>query len=195
MTDDRALTSVELRYEHDLVLARQRARDCAELLGFTKQDVVRFATASSEMCRNALTYAGGGTLELILRGDPPSALLGRISDSGPGIGNLEQIFAGEYQSKTGMGLGLTGSRKLMDQLEVETGPTGTTVLLIKKVPRPPAPAARATGRRGSARSCQGERRRISCTPCASRTVSCCSCSRPSKPTRRSSKTRTVSSNR
>lgn len=134
MNDDRVLISVELRYEHDLVLARQRARDCAEILGFGNQDLVRFATAASEMCRNALTYAGGGTLELILRGDPPSALLARVSDSGPGIKNLEQIFAGEYESRTGMGLGLTGSRKLMDRLEVETGPTGTTVLLVKKAP-------------------------------------------------------------
>ena len=79
--------SVAIRLEHDVVLARQRARQIAGLLGFDAQDQTRIATAVSEIARNAFQYAGGGTGRVRRRGPTaPQSLLVRVSDQGPGIG-------------------------------------------------------------------------------------------------------------
>lgn len=128
------LITLELRHESDVVLARQRVRDVADVLGLTPQDQTRVATAVSEMCRNAWTYGKGGRLELLLEGEPPSELVARISDKGPGISDLERILSGRYQSRTGMGLGIIGSRRLMDRFDIETSPAGTTITLAKTLP-------------------------------------------------------------
>src|SRR5215468_7349270 len=106
----RVLT-VALQFEDDVVLARQRARQVAALLGFEAQDQTRIATAVSEVTRNAFQYAGGGKVEFL--GDPdavPAALLIRVSDRGPGIRDLPAVLGGGYVSPTGMGVGLAGSR-------------------------------------------------------------------------------------
>lgn len=134
MKGEAPLLTVELRHEADVVLARQRVRDVAEVLGFSNQDQVRLATAASEMCRNAWNYAGGGRLELSLRGDPPTALVTRIVDQGRGIENLDAILGGTYQSQTGMGVGIIGTRRMMSEFDIQTGPSGTTVTLAKEVP-------------------------------------------------------------
>ena len=128
------LLTVELRLERDVVTARQRARQLGHLIGFAPQDQARIATATSEVARNALRYAGGGRCEFVLR-DRPAALLVRVTDRGPGIGNLEEILDGRYQSATGMGLGLIGTRRLMDEFEVESrAGAGTSVTFVKNLP-------------------------------------------------------------
>src|SRR3954470_3554897 len=92
-----------LRYEHDVVLTRQRARQVAGLLGFDSQDQTRIATAVSEIARNAFEYAGGGMAEFKLSPDG-TALQIVILDSGPGFADLDSIMAGTFRSTTGMGL-------------------------------------------------------------------------------------------
>src|ERR1700748_3852035 len=101
---------VAIRSEADVVVARQRARRIAELLGFERQDQTRIATAVSELARNAFGYAGGGRAEFLV--DPaanPQILKVRIGDRGKGIANLQEILDGQYRSQSGMGLGLLGA--------------------------------------------------------------------------------------
>jgi signal transduction histidine kinase/CheY-like chemotaxis protein len=130
------ILSVNIQHEPDVVLARQRARQIAGLLGFEVQDQTRIATAVSEIARNAFVYAGGGTVEFQLEGQTaPQVFIIRVTDQGPGIAALSAILDGAYKSKTGMGLGLIGARRLMDQFAVETRANqGTTVYLKKLLP-------------------------------------------------------------
>jgi signal transduction histidine kinase/DNA-binding response OmpR family regulator len=131
------ILSVAIQYEHDTVTARQRARQIARLLGFEVQDQTRISTAVSEIARNAFNYGRGGRVEFLLEGrTAPQLFIVRITDTGDGIHNLQTILEGRYQSKTGMGLGIVGARRLMDQFEIESAPgRGTTVLLKKLLPR------------------------------------------------------------
>lgn len=130
-----ALLSVELRHEHDVVLARQRAGQIAELLGFDAQDQTRIATAVSEIARNAFEYAHGGRATYAWD-DAPPALVVRVSDAGPGIANAEAVLSGTFTSRTGLGVGLVGAKRIMDALEVTSEPgQGTCVLLRKNASR------------------------------------------------------------
>lgn len=131
------ILSVAIHYEHDTVTARQRARQIARLLGFDAQDQTRISTAVSEIARNAFNYGHGGRVEYSLEGrTAPQLFLVRITDSGAGIRDLNSILEGRYHSQTGMGLGIIGARRLMDQFEIESAPgKGTTVVLKKLLPR------------------------------------------------------------
>src|SRR5580698_10519927 len=132
-----SILSVTIQREQDTVAARQRARQIARLLGFDSQDQTRISTAVSEIARNAFTYAGGGRVEYLLEGrTAPQLFIIKVTDSGPGIANLETILEGRYQSSTGMGLGIIGSRRLMDQFQIESTPgRGVTVWLKKLLPK------------------------------------------------------------
>jgi signal transduction histidine kinase/CheY-like chemotaxis protein len=138
-----AILSLAIRYERDVVLARQRARQIAELLGFDAQDQTRIATAVSEIARNAFAYAGGGRVEFLLEGvTRPQVFVVRVSDKGRGIQNLDAILEGRYRSATGMGLGIRGARRLMDQFEITSAPgAGTTVELKRLLRRRAKPFA------------------------------------------------------
>src|SRR4051794_12104777 len=112
---------MELSHEPDLVAARQRARQIASVLGFDGQQQTRLATAVSEIARNAFQYAGGGRIEFGVEGQTlPQLLTIRISDRGGGIRDLDRILNGEYASRTGMGLGIVGARRLMDQFHIQS---------------------------------------------------------------------------
>lgn len=132
---ERVLTSVSIRGEHDVVLARQRARQVAELLGFDAQDQVRVATAVSEIARNVFRYAGRGKVDFtIIPGKHPRFEV-RVVDQGPGIANLQAILDGRYVSQTGMGMGILGARRLMEEFRIESAPgKGTSVWLGKPLP-------------------------------------------------------------
>jgi signal transduction histidine kinase/CheY-like chemotaxis protein len=128
------LASTPIRTEEDVVEARRQAREIASKLGFDANDQTRMATAVSEIARNAYSYAGEGIAEFSF--DPATGRYQvRISDHGPGIADLKRIFSGTYKSKTGMGLGMIGAKRLMDDFEVESTPgQGTTVVLTKVAP-------------------------------------------------------------
>ena len=139
---NRSLLRLELAQDRDIVAARQRARQVSALLGFDSQDQVRIATAVSELARNAMRHAGGGTIEFLLaevpaRGvaHPPNAHLQVvISDNGPGIANLDDAL-----TESGNGdvkFGLVAARRLMDTFDVYSGKgRGTTITLGKFLPR------------------------------------------------------------
>jgi signal transduction histidine kinase/CheY-like chemotaxis protein len=130
------LLLVALERETDIVLARKRTRKLAELVGFDAQDQTRITTAVSEIVRNAFEYAGQGKIEFRLTGSSKPQLFQIIvSDHGPGIANLAAILDGSHRSTTGMGLGLIGAHRLMDEFHIETEPgVGTTVEIAKRLP-------------------------------------------------------------
>ncbi|OBV38904.1 ATP-binding protein [Janthinobacterium psychrotolerans] len=132
----RILTAV-IGNELDVVGARQRARQIAALCGFGVQDQVRIATAVSELARNVYNYAGSGKIHFAIDGSTaPQVFSIRIEDRGPGIAQLDRILAGQYQSQTGMGLGILGARRLMDRFEIHSVPgKGTEITLQKLFPR------------------------------------------------------------
>jgi signal transduction histidine kinase/CheY-like chemotaxis protein len=133
------ILTVEIRFESDVVKTRQRARQLAGLLGFDVQDQTRVATAVSEIARNAMKYAGGGVAEFAFEAAPKPTLLVHVRDKGPGIGDVDAVLSGRYDSPSGMGLGLVGARRLMDRFELSTSASGTVVTLGKVLPSRAAP--------------------------------------------------------
>jgi len=133
----RMILTLTLRYERDIVLARQRARQIAGLLGFDAQDQTRISTAVSEIARNAFGYGGGGTVAFRLEGaTQPQLLVVAIEDEGPGIHDLDVILAGRFRSSHGMGMGIVGARRLMDRFEIRNLPArGARVELGKLLPK------------------------------------------------------------
>lgn len=130
------ILTVAVRAEHDLVLVRQRTRQLAEQLGIDGNRRTRLATAVSEISRNAFQYAGSSEVEFLVERAPVAKMLVRIEDSGPGIAHLETIMDGEYNSDTGLGLGLAGARRLVDYFDIDTDESkGTSVVLGLDVPR------------------------------------------------------------
>ena len=130
------LPGVRIEQERDVVVSRQRARRLAELLGFDEREQTRIATAVSEIARNAYTYAGGGRVEFEVDGDSrPQLFVVRVVDTGHGIRDVQRVISGDYRSATGLGLGMVGSKRLMDAFEVESSSRGTTVTMRKLLPR------------------------------------------------------------
>jgi signal transduction histidine kinase len=131
------LSAIGLNYEHDLVAARRRARQIAALLSLSVQDQTQIATVTSEIARNALRYATGGRVEFAIEDDgSASNLVITVTDRGPGIPALEEVLSGAYVSRTGMGIGIVGARRLMDDFEIASNAsTGTRVVMKKKLPR------------------------------------------------------------
>jgi signal transduction histidine kinase/CheY-like chemotaxis protein len=129
------LLSVAVVHEHDVVLARQRARQVASAVGFDITEQTRVSTAVSEIARNAYVYAGGGRVQFTIEGtQSPQVLAISVADQGRGIERLEAVLAGSYRSETGMGLGIVGARRLMDYFTVDSTPAGTTITLRKLLP-------------------------------------------------------------
>src|SRR5687768_16099259 len=133
MTD--SLLSLVVAREHDVVLARQRARQVAGALGFDVTEQTRISTAVSEIARNAYAYAGGGRVLFGIEGkQAPQVLTVAVADKGPGIARLDEVLSGSYRSETGMGLGIVGARRLMDYFTADPSAAGMTVTLKKLLP-------------------------------------------------------------
>jgi len=119
--------TLELRTEADMSVARQAARNLAEKMGARSFAAQNFTTAVSELVRNIVQYAGEGVVELSPLSEGRRGVRVHAIDKGPGISNLEEILAGEYESKTGLGKGILGVRRLMDRFEISSGSGGTRV--------------------------------------------------------------------
>lgn len=131
------LLSLPLSSEQDVVQARQKARQVARVVGFDRVGQTAIATAVSEIARNTVTYGGGGGMSFALEGEAPQqALTMNFRDNGPGIAELESILGGTYVSRTGMGVGIAGTRRLMDVFEIDSGRgVGTHIRFGKYLPR------------------------------------------------------------
>jgi signal transduction histidine kinase len=126
----------EIRTERDIVWARKKARELAEFLKIDNQEQIRLATAVSELARNAYQYAGGGFANFsIIEADGKIFIQIAVVDKGPGIKALDELLNGTYVSPQGMGVGLMGSRKLVDDLNIESSSSGTTITVLKSVPQ------------------------------------------------------------
>jgi len=128
------------------VLARQKARLIASALKFEAKDQTRIATAISEIARNAYQYAGGGRAEFRITDGAEDMLVVTFRDRGKGIPNLSEIMEGKYVSRTGMGLGIIGAKRLMDYFDIQSSPDGISVVLGKKLPRRPQWASSDIGK-------------------------------------------------
>jgi signal transduction histidine kinase len=133
------LGDVYVRREGDIVKVRDRVRRLAREMGFDSTTQIKITTAVSEVTRNIYEYAKSGAISLALgeRG-PDFGLLVTARDDGPGIDEdtLRSIMRGSYQSSSGLGVGLTGTRKLMDEFDIQTSPgEGTRVTVVKWMPR------------------------------------------------------------
>ncbi|WP_225409844.1 ATP-binding protein [Stigmatella hybrida] len=120
-------TVLAIRTEADATTARFAARSLCEELGGKGFECQKVATAVSEVVRNQLSYAGGGTLQLQPHRTPRRLMRVLAQDQGPGIPDVALVLSGAYRSKTGLGMGLLGVKRLSDRFEVRTGPTGTQV--------------------------------------------------------------------
>jgi serine/threonine-protein kinase RsbT len=110
-----------LRSEQDIVSARQAVRKLALECGFGIVDQTKMVTAASELARNAVIYGGGGLMrwEMLLGGIKRGLRLHFI-DQGPGIANVAQAMTDGWTSGTGMGLGLSGAKRLVNEFEIDS---------------------------------------------------------------------------
>jgi signal transduction histidine kinase/CheY-like chemotaxis protein len=125
--------TLQVLNETDVVRARNLASLLAQELKFDKTSSIRIGTAVSELSRNMLEHAKGGVVEFFL-GDKNdlSGLIIVFKDKGPGIEQLESIQAGTFKSLRGMGVGLSGSQRLMDDFDIQTAKgKGTTITMAK----------------------------------------------------------------
>ena len=117
----------------DLVPARAEGRALAERLGFSRTDATLLATAISEVARNIVVHVGSGEVLIHARKEPHRyGLVVVARDAGPGIRDVGAALTDGFASRGGMGLGLPGARRLMDEFEVASDADhGTTVTMIK----------------------------------------------------------------
>lgn len=130
-------TRIAIRSAADIVEARRLGRELAAQAGFAGSDLTVIATAISEIARNIIEYAGSGDIALSVLPSRHGRLGLRVvaRDQGPGIPNLRQVMQDGFSSGKGLGLGLPGARRLMDEFDVETEPgRGTTITMCKWLP-------------------------------------------------------------
>ncbi len=127
---------VPIAGEDDIVAARQLAREAARRMGFGMVDQSRVATAVSELTRNVVRYATGGRGDMRMRviAGPQggSGLEIVVSDEGPGIADVEEAMRAGFTSGPGLGMGLPGTRRLMDEMDIQSAPGKGTTVTIRK---------------------------------------------------------------
>lgn len=124
---------VPINSDADIVTARQKGRALAAQLGFSGSELTLIATAISEVARNIVEYAGSGEIHFT-----PVSQGGRhgiviiAQDEGPGIPDIERALQDGYSTSDGLGLGLPGAKRLVDDLQIESEPgRGTKVTMVK----------------------------------------------------------------
>ena len=130
MSSERVIAIVS---DADIVEARMAARALAAYVGFTEGDLVMIATAVSEVARNIIEYAKPGEVALaVVQNDVRRGLEVVARDQGPGIADIPQAMTDGFSTSRGLGLGLPGSRRLMDEFQLESKVRqGTTVTMRK----------------------------------------------------------------
>lgn len=131
-------SEMPIRHEGDIVLVRRTAREAAVRAGFGSTDVTRIVTASSELARNIFKYAGQGTLRwrLIAQAERTGIEL-EFKDQGPGIADVELALQEGYSTSGGLGMGLPGAKRLVDELEIRSQAGQGTTITLKKWRRNP----------------------------------------------------------
>ena len=119
--------------DQDVVRVRQLVRTVAVAVKLSLVDQTKLVTAASELARNTLVYGGGGTVEVRqIQNERRGGIRIVFADQGPGIADLDLALTDGYTTGGGLGLGLSGARRLVDEFEIETEPgKGTTVTVVK----------------------------------------------------------------
>lgn len=127
---------IQLRRSEDIVNARQAVRSLAVELGFSLVDQTKIVTAASEIARNAVIYGGGGWAELeAVERVGRKGLRVVFQDEGPGIPDIDQALKDGYTTGAGLGLGLGGARRLVNDFEIQSKPgAGTRITLTRWKP-------------------------------------------------------------
>lgn len=124
---------VEINVDTDVVTARQEGRLLAAQLGFSNTEQVLIATAISEAARNIIQYAGKGLIILNMVDDGNrKGIVITARDNGPGISDIEQAMMDGFSSSGGLGLGLSGIKRLMSELEITSEAGKGTTLIMKR---------------------------------------------------------------
>jgi serine/threonine-protein kinase RsbT len=126
-------TEVVIATDQDVVRVRQATRAMAIRAALSLIDQTKMVTAASELARNTLTYGGGGLATLDLLGDSGRRGVRVVFvDDGPGISDIERAMTDGYSTGGGLGLGLAGARRLVDEFDLDSGPgKGTRVVIVK----------------------------------------------------------------
>ena len=125
--------TVRIESEQDILRARQQAREVAEEIGFRITDVTRIVTAVSELARNIHLYADEGEMRWRRIEDGTRTGIELVfDDDGPGIDDVEGVLHGEHSTSQGMGRGIQGTKKIMDDFDLTTGPESGTTIVIRK---------------------------------------------------------------
>ena len=125
---------MELASEQDVVRARQAVRKLAQEQGFSLVEQTKLVTASSELARNTLIHGGGGHMEMevLSEADGRRGIRLRFIDEGPGIADMKLAMTDGWTSGTGLGLGLSGSRRLASEFDIQSAPgKGTRVTIVR----------------------------------------------------------------
>ena len=126
---------MQIRSDEDVVRLRQAVREQMIAIGFSLIDQTKMITAASELARNTLRYGGGGEAHLIKLQRQRRGLHVVFIDHGPGIDDVEQALKDGYTTGGGMGLGLSGAKRLSDEFDIASTPgQGTTVKITKWKP-------------------------------------------------------------
>lgn len=133
MSSVRARWRHPIRSEEDVVRVRTAVRDLARVVGFESFGLAALTTATSELTRNTWVHGGGGFAEVEeLEEGPRRGIRILFHDEGPGIADLERALRGGFSTRRSLGLGLSGSRRLVDEFAVESAPgVGTEVRVVK----------------------------------------------------------------
>jgi serine/threonine-protein kinase RsbT len=127
---DRAVT---IRSEEDIVTARKVARRAAEALGFAITDVTRIVTSTSALARNIFLYAGSGIMQWHrLSNNGTVGIELNFEDNGPGIADIKQAMEAGHSTRSGLGGGLFGVQRLMDEMEINSQVGKGTIVTIRK---------------------------------------------------------------
>lgn len=110
--------TVPVKFEPDVVAVRRKVREVAAQLGFSFVDQTKVITAASELARNAITYGGGGFMHIEALNGPRTGLRLTFEDKGPGIPDIDLALRDGFTTGFGLGLGLGGSKRLVNEFEI-----------------------------------------------------------------------------
>ena len=133
MANEAEVKVMPLRSDEDVVRLRQMVREQMVAAGFSLIDQTKIVTASSELARNTLRYGGGGEARVLhVNNGMRRGLALEVIDQGPGIPDIAQALKDGYTTGGGMGLGLSGAKRLSDEFEIESAPGAGTTVKIRK---------------------------------------------------------------
>lgn len=124
---------VKIAVESDIAIARRAVREVALQIGFGPTEVARIVTAASELSRNVHKYAGAGVMQWCAIGNGSlDGLELRFEDQGPGIADVNEALREGFTTGGGLGMGLPGAKRLMDEMEIQSAPGRGTKVVVRK---------------------------------------------------------------